>query len=171
MKRTLSIFSITVLTVVMIAGAVGAGTQQTSSTDMESVIRFSDGSDTGGLSTLTRTEDMVHVTVEAARLRAGNAYTLWWVVFNDPAACSAPGCGEDDIFNADRSEEHTSELQSHYSISTLVCVPNALSQGATNALGAQAGEAALAQVATEAGFTRVRRAAENPMNLVLEATP
>jgi hypothetical protein len=103
MKRTLSIFSITVLAVVMIAGAVGAGTQQTSATDTESVKRFSDGSDTGGQSTLTRTEDMVHVTVEAARLRAGNAYTLWWVVFNDPSACSAPGCGEDDIFNADGS--------------------------------------------------------------------
>jgi hypothetical protein len=103
MKRTLSIFSITVLAVVMIAGAVGAGTQQTSATDAESVKRFSDGSDTGGQSTLTRTEDMVHVTVEAARLRAGNAYTLWWVVFNDPSACSAPGCGEDDIFNEDGS--------------------------------------------------------------------
>ena len=102
MKRTLSIFSITALAVIMIAGAVGAGTQQTSSTDMESVKRFSDGSDTGGQSTLTRTEDMVHVTVEA-RLRAGNAYTLWWVVFNDPSACSAPGCGEDDIFNEDGS--------------------------------------------------------------------
>jgi hypothetical protein len=70
MKRTLSIFSITVLAVVMIAGAVGAGTQQTSATDAESVKRFSDGSDTGGQSTLTRTEDMLHVTVEAARLRA-----------------------------------------------------------------------------------------------------
>lgn len=102
MKRMLGIFSITVLAVVMIAGAVGAGTQQTSVTDAENVKRFSDGSDTVGLSTLTRTEDMVHVTVEA-RLRAENAYTLWWVVFNDPAACSAPGCGEDDIFNEDGS--------------------------------------------------------------------
>src|SRR3989337_1830612 len=92
MKRTLGIFSITVLAVVMIARAVGAATQQTAATDAESVKRFSDGSDTGGQSTLTRTEDMVHVTVEA-RLRAGNAYTLWWVVFNNPAACSAPGCG------------------------------------------------------------------------------
>jgi SAM-dependent methyltransferase len=75
-------------------------------------------------------------------------------------------------YAADRVEDNYTDLgRNFYSISTLVCVPNALSQGATRALGAQAGEAALARVATEAGFTRVRRAAENPMNLVLEATP
>jgi hypothetical protein len=39
------------------------------------------------------------------------------------------------------------------------------------ALGAQAGEARLAAVAREAGFTRWRRAAETPFNLVLEARP
>jgi SAM-dependent methyltransferase len=75
-------------------------------------------------------------------------------------------------YAADRVEDNLTPLgRNFYSISTLVCVPNALSQGATGALGAQAGEAALAQVATEAGFTWLRRAAENPMNLVLEATP
>jgi len=37
------------------------------------------------------------------------------------------------------------------------------------ALGAQAGEARLKQVATQAGFTRFRRAAETPFNLVFEA--
>lgn len=103
MKRKLSLLSIAALALVMIAGAADAGSQLTSSTDVQSVLRFRDGSDTGGQSVLTRTQDMVLVTVEAASLRAGNAYTLWWVVFNDPAACSAPGCGEDDILNEDGS--------------------------------------------------------------------
>jgi hypothetical protein len=58
-----------------------------------------------------------------------------------------------------------------YSASTFACVPNALSQGATHPLGAQAGEAALRQVATDAGFSRFRRAADTPFNLVLEARP
>lgn len=58
-----------------------------------------------------------------------------------------------------------------YSMSTMVCVPNALSQGATSALGAQAGEAALRRVLTEAGFGRIRRAAETPLHLVIEAMP
>jgi SAM-dependent methyltransferase len=39
----------------------------------------------------------------------------------------------------------------YYSFSTLLCVPNALSQPGGYALGAQAGEAAIRQVATDAG--------------------
>ncbi len=39
------------------------------------------------------------------------------------------------------------------------------------ALGAQAGEARLTDLLHEAGFSRVRRAAETPFNLVLEARP
>jgi len=38
-------------------------------------------------------------------------------------------------------------------------------------LGAQAGEAAIRQVVTDAGFTRFRRAAETPFNLVYEVRP
>jgi ubiquinone/menaquinone biosynthesis C-methylase UbiE len=59
----------------------------------------------------------------------------------------------------------------YYSASTLLCVPNALSQSGGYALGAQAGEAAIRQVITDAGFTRFRRAAETPFNLVYEVRP
>jgi ubiquinone/menaquinone biosynthesis C-methylase UbiE len=57
----------------------------------------------------------------------------------------------------------------YYSFSTLLCVPNALSQPGGYSLGAQAGEAAIRQVVTDAGFTRFRRAAETPFNIVFEA--
>ena len=59
----------------------------------------------------------------------------------------------------------------YYSFSTFLCVPNALSQPGGYALGAQAGEAAIGDVVTEAGFTRFRRAAETPFNLVYEVRP
>ena len=59
----------------------------------------------------------------------------------------------------------------YYNASTQLCVPNALSQPGGYALGAQAGEAAIRQVATDAGFTRFRRAAETPFNLVFEVRP
>jgi ubiquinone/menaquinone biosynthesis C-methylase UbiE len=59
----------------------------------------------------------------------------------------------------------------YYSFSTLLCVPNAMSQPGGYTLGAQAGEAAIRQVAAEAGFTRFRRAAEAPFNLVYEVRP
>src|SRR5579859_8140173 len=59
----------------------------------------------------------------------------------------------------------------YYNASTQLCVPNALAQPGGRALGAQAGEAAIRQVVTDAGFTRFRRAAETPFNLVYEVRP
>ena len=58
-----------------------------------------------------------------------------------------------------------------YNFSTFLCVPNAMSQTGGYALGAQAGEAAIRQVVTDAGFTRFRRVAETPFNNVFEARP
>jgi hypothetical protein len=57
----------------------------------------------------------------------------------------------------------------YYSFSTFLCVPNALSQSGGYSLGAQAGEAAIRQLVTDAGFTRFRRATETPFNIVYEA--
>ena len=59
----------------------------------------------------------------------------------------------------------------YYNFSIYLCVPSALSQHGGYALGAQAGEAAIRQLATDAGFTRFRRAAETPFNIILEARP
>jgi 2-polyprenyl-3-methyl-5-hydroxy-6-metoxy-1,4-benzoquinol methylase len=58
-----------------------------------------------------------------------------------------------------------------YTASASICTPNSLSQEVGLGLGAQAGEARLREVMNEAGFTRFRRAAETPLNLILEARP
>jgi SAM-dependent methyltransferase len=58
-----------------------------------------------------------------------------------------------------------------YGASTMICTPASLSQEVGLGLGAQAGEARLREVVTQGGFTRFRRAAETPFNLVLEARP
>lgn len=58
-----------------------------------------------------------------------------------------------------------------YGASTQICVPVSLARNGP-ALGAQAGEARLRSVVVDGGgFTRFRRAAETPFNLVLEARP
>jgi 2-polyprenyl-3-methyl-5-hydroxy-6-metoxy-1,4-benzoquinol methylase len=57
----------------------------------------------------------------------------------------------------------------YYNASTMVCVPTSLAQEVGEALGAQAGEAALSELLTSAGFGHVRRATEGPFNMVLEA--
>jgi SAM-dependent methyltransferase len=58
-----------------------------------------------------------------------------------------------------------------YSASTMFCTPASLSQEVGLGLGAQAGEARLKDVITQAGFSRFRRATETPFNLVFEVRP
>lgn len=59
----------------------------------------------------------------------------------------------------------------YYSFSTFLCVPSALSQPGGYSLGAQAGEEPIRRLTADAGFTRFRRAAETPFNIVYEARP
>jgi SAM-dependent methyltransferase len=59
----------------------------------------------------------------------------------------------------------------YYAASSMICVPVSLARHGP-ALGAQAGEARLREVIVDAGgFTHMRRAAQTPFNLVLEARP
>jgi SAM-dependent methyltransferase len=59
----------------------------------------------------------------------------------------------------------------YYSFSTLLCTPSSRSQEVGLCLGAQAGEARIQKVVTSAGFSRFRRAAETPFNIIYEARP
>jgi SAM-dependent methyltransferase len=72
----------------------------------------------------------------------------------------------------DRVEENFNPVgRAYYGFSTLLCTPASLSQEVGLALGAQAGEARITDVATAGGFTRFRRVAQTPLNLVFEARP
>ena len=70
----------------------------------------------------------------------------------------------------DRVEDNLNPVgRLYYGASTLLCTPASLSQEVGLALGAQAGEARLRTVLMDAGFRRIRRVAETPANMVLEA--
>jgi SAM-dependent methyltransferase len=72
----------------------------------------------------------------------------------------------------DRVEDNLNPVgRAFYGFSTFLCTPASLSQEVGLALGAQAGEARIADVVAAGGFTRFRRAAETPFNLVFEARP
>ncbi|MET0606343.1 MAG: crosslink repair DNA glycosylase YcaQ family protein [Beijerinckiaceae bacterium] len=72
----------------------------------------------------------------------------------------------------DRLEANLNPIsRSYYAFSTQLCVPASLSQDVGLALGAQAGEARIADVVRAGGFRSVRRAAETPFNMVIEARP
>jgi SAM-dependent methyltransferase len=74
-------------------------------------------------------------------------------------------------FAGDRPEQnHNPVGRVYYGASTFLCVPTSLA-GNGPALGAQAGEGRVREVVQAAGFRSVRRAAETPFNIILEARP
>ena len=78
------------------------------------------------------------------------------------------------MFTEPRTDDELVEsvrARTFFSVSTFVCTPSALAQGAGDPLGAQAGEARLRRLVEDAGFTRFRRATETPAFMVLEARP
>ena len=73
-------------------------------------------------------------------------------------------------FAHDRVEDNLNPVgRIYYSASTMICTPCSLAQDVGLGLGAQAGEKRLRGVAEQGGFSRFRRAAETPFNLVFEA--
>ncbi len=130
--------------------------------------------------------DRVHFTLAAADEYPGEGYDL--VCFfdalhdmGDPAgaarharaALAADGTALIvEPYAGDHIDDNLNPVgRFYYGMSTLVCTPGALSQPGGVALGTQAGEARLTEVLHAGGFTHVRRAAETPLNLILEARP
>ena len=75
-------------------------------------------------------------------------------------------------YAGDRLEENLNPIgRMYYAASAMACTPNSLSQEVELGLGAQAGEERLRKVARQAGFSNLRRAAQTPVNLILELTP
>lgn len=128
-------------------------------------------------------DDRVHFEVARATDYAGGPYDL--ICFfdslhdmGDPVAAArhanahlTPGGTLLLIepFAHDRVEENVSPVgRMYYAASATLCCPNAVADGGHLVLGAQAGEARLTGVVRKAGFTRVRRAAATPFNLILE---
>jgi SAM-dependent methyltransferase len=72
-------------------------------------------------------------------------------------------------FANDRAADNRSPVaRLYYAASTTLCCAHAISDGGKLVLGAQAGEARLADVCRKAGLHHLRRAAETPFNLILE---
>jgi SAM-dependent methyltransferase len=100
--------------------------------------------------------DMGDPVGAARRVRRSLAADGTWMIV-EPAA-------------GDRVEDNLNPVgRAYYGFSTLLCTPASLSQDVGLALGAQAGEARIRDVAQAGGFTRFRRAAETPFNIVYEA--
>jgi SAM-dependent methyltransferase len=128
--------------------------------------------------------DRVSFEVSAAKQFPGNGYDLVCMFdclhdMGDPVGAAAhvrESLKPDgtwmivEPYAGDRLQDNLNPVgRVYYGASTLVCTPASRDQEVGLALGAQAGEARLREVVTEGGFTRFRRAAETPFNIVLEA--
>jgi SAM-dependent methyltransferase len=72
----------------------------------------------------------------------------------------------------DRLEDNLNPVgRMFYAASTMICIPTSLDQPVGAAFGAQAGFARLSSAITEGGFAKVRKAADTPFNMILEARP
>ena len=129
-------------------------------------------------------EDRVTFAVAGAGEIPGSGYDLvaFFDAFHDlgdplaaarsAASVLAPDgrCMLVEPFAGDRVQDNLHPIgRFYYAMSTLVCTPGSLSQPGCAGLGTQAGEARLREVLQAGGFDAVRRAAETPLNLVLEA--
>jgi len=131
-------------------------------------------------------KERVHFEVAAAKAFPGNDYDF--VAFfdclhdmGDPAGAAShvkSSLKPDgtwmivEPFAGDTPESNHNPIgRIFYSASTMLCVPASMSQEVGAALGAQAGEANIRKVVETGGFTRFRRAAQTPFNLVFEARP
>jgi SAM-dependent methyltransferase len=73
-------------------------------------------------------------------------------------------------YAGDRVEDNLTPVgRIYYAASTVLCTAHAISEGGSDVLGAQAGPARIAELCRRAGLTRLRKAAETPFNMVLEA--
>lgn len=95
-KKPLVVAAIAALITTGTAVAAASANPPTKST--ESVQSFATPGVEVGTSTLTRTDTGMRLNLRTSGTAAKEALTVWWVVFNHPEACSAPGCGTDDIF-------------------------------------------------------------------------
>ncbi len=91
---------VTMFTVTAMAAAVALPSVAQSESQTGQMTQYADmGVVEGSTASLARLEHGVYATADTTGLTPGEAITLLWVVFNDPAQCSGGACGADDIFN------------------------------------------------------------------------
>jgi SAM-dependent methyltransferase len=129
-------------------------------------------------------EGRVRFEVASAKSYPGSDYDLVTVFdclhdMGDPVGASAHICESlkkdgtwmiVEPFANDELENNLNPVgRVFYSASTFICTPASRSQEVGLCLGAQAGETRLRTVVRDGGFSKFRRAAQTPFNLVFEA--
>ncbi len=113
MKRT-KIYGSLIVTILLVVGVISQVQAQgmegmAYSTEATLYTMPGDSMIVDSWSKLVRTDDALSMILKTSGLVPDSPYTVWWVIFNNPGACSAapdgdptvPVCDLDDVFNAD----------------------------------------------------------------------
>ena len=114
------------------------------------------GSEYGLVTTFDCLHDMGDPVGAARHIRQAMAPDGVWMIVEPFAGASV-------------SDNLTPVGRLYYSFSSFLCVPHAVSEGADDALGNQAGEAPIARLVEQAGFGSFRRVTDTGFNIVYEA--
>jgi hypothetical protein len=98
MSNKIPIFLAASFAIALSAIAIGPADAQTSHTD---VFIFGEPTMVVGSATMKREKNGVRVAIETSDLVAGDAHSVWWVIFNNPDACAGPVCAASDFGNPD----------------------------------------------------------------------
>ena len=82
-------------------GEYGAAKAETMATSRVNVHLFSDSEVAidGATSALNRRADGIDLVLNTTGLTPGDAYTVWWLIFNNPADCADIPCSSADLSN------------------------------------------------------------------------
>jgi hypothetical protein len=85
--------------ILMLAGFVLASCSKDENCEVHCTSEVRDTSlDITGIATLVRDDNKISMTFYAEGLTPGNAYTIWWVIWNKPENCAIPfACDLDDL--------------------------------------------------------------------------
>ena len=92
-RKSFVLLAVALVMVLVLAGTVLAAEQ----TERPVFWSWDVGGTPVGASNLVRNDTGISASFKTTGLTPGNAVTLWFVVFNNPGECSAPGCGPDDM--------------------------------------------------------------------------
>ena len=93
--------------VLVISQAVHAGTPPREAVDVQSLKEFGTGVVTTGAVILTRdfVNGRLNGDVSSTALMPGDAYSIWWVIFNFPQHCAVPyACAGSDIGGSPKAQ-------------------------------------------------------------------
>ena len=114
-RRTIAISAMLVLvTTVLVGGPVAAkADRQTVAVVWHPQSGLAGPVGDGAGATVVRRPDGVSLNFRTTRLQPGHAYTLWFIVLNEPSACAATPCSAPDILLNPATEAQITRAAGH----------------------------------------------------------